>query len=131
MYDGNKIIPGLIIFVGLVTFPFWSNIGRAAYERPELKLDAVETECVEPAEWMRAEHMRLLDDWRDLVVRDNMRLYVNQAGRSFDMSLTNTCLSSGCHANKAEFCDRCHATLAVSPSCWDCHVVPPTPIVEE
>lgn len=129
MYDGNKIIPGLIIFFVLVTFPFWSNLGRAAYERPELKLDKLETKCVEPAAWMAANHMKLLNDWRDLVVRDSKRLYVNQAGRSFDMSLTNTCLSSGCHADKAEFCDRCHDALALAPGCWDCHVVPQ--IVEE
>lgn len=129
MYDGSKIIPGLIIFLGLVTFPFWSNLGRAAYERPELKLPEFEKECVAPKEWIRAEHMQLLNDWRDLAVRDNQRLYVNQAGKSFDMSLTRTCMSSQCHANKAEFCDRCHDTLAVDPYCWDCHVVPS--IVEE
>ncbi len=129
MYDGSKIIPGLIIFLGLVTFPFWSNIGRAAYERPELKLPEFEKECVAPKEWIRAEHMQLLNEWRDLAVRDNQRLYVNQADKSFDMSLTRTCMSSQCHANKAEFCDRCHDTLAVDPYCWDCHVVPS--IVEE
>lgn len=129
MYNANKIISGLIIFLGLVTFPFWSNIGRAAYERPELKLPALEKKCVEPKEWIRSEHMRLLNDWRDLAVRDNTRLYTNMAEKAFDMSLTKTCLSSQCHANKAEFCDRCHDALAVSPSCWDCHVVPS--IVEE
>jgi len=130
MYDGNKIIPGLIIFLLLVTFPFWSNIGRAAYEYPELKLPdpELEEECVAPREWIRANHMKLLDDWRDLVVRDNKRLYV-WAGRNFEMNLTRTCMSSGCHANKAEFCDQCHNALAVSPNCWDCHVEPP--IVEE
>ncbi len=129
MYDGNKIIPGLVIFVGLITFPFWYNIGSAAYEKPDLKLPEFEKECVQPLEWIRAEHMQLLDDWRDLAVRDNKRLYVNEAGKDFDMSLTNTCMSSRCHANKAEFCDRCHDALAVAPYCWDCHVVPS--IVEE
>ncbi|HDQ40859.1 MAG TPA: cytochrome C [Desulfonatronum sp.] len=129
MYDGNKIIPGLVIFLGLITFPFWYNIGSAAYEKPQLKLPEIEKECVEPKDWIRAEHMQLLDDWRDLAVRDNTRLYVNQAGKSFDMSLSKTCMSSRCHANKAEFCDRCHDALAVSPYCWDCHVEPP--IVEE
>lgn len=129
MYDGSKIIPGLIIFLGLVTFPFWSNIGRAAYERPELKLPEFEKECVAPKEWIRAEHMQLLNEWRDLAVRDNQRMYVNQADKTFDMSLTRTCMSSQCHADKAEFCDRCHNALAVDPYCWDCHVVPST--VEE
>jgi hypothetical protein len=39
------------------------------------------------------------------------------------MSLTGTCLT-GCHTNKAEFCDRCHNYAAVSVYCWDCHVDP-------
>jgi hypothetical protein len=38
------------------------------------------------------------------------------------MSLTNTCLD--CHPNKDTFCDRCHNYMAVSPYCWDCHIVP-------
>ncbi len=124
MYNASKIVPGLIIFLGLMTFPFWSNIGRAAFERPELKMPEFEKECVEAGEWMRSEHMALLDDWRDLAVRDNARMYTNQSGKSFNMSLTETCMSSQCHANKAEFCDRCHDSLAVSPYCWDCHVIP-------
>ena len=124
MYNASKIIPGLIIFLVLMTFPFWSNIGRASYERPELKLPEFEKECIEAGEWMRVNHMTLLDDWRDLAVRDSVRLYTNQAGKQFDMSLSITCMSSQCHANKAEFCDRCHDALAVAPYCWDCHVAP-------
>ena len=35
------------------------------------------------------------------------------------MSLTRGCLD--CHSNKAEFCDRCHASAGVTPKCFDCH----------
>ena len=37
------------------------------------------------------------------------------------MSLTEH-LPEACHANKAEFCDRCHNYAAVKPYCWDCHI---------
>lgn len=124
MYNAGKIIPGLVIFLGLMTFPFWSNLGRAAFEAPELVFPETEEECVEPGDWMRANHMILLDDWRDLAVRDNVRLFTSDTGKRFDMSLTKTCLSSQCHANKDTFCDRCHDALAIAPHCWDCHVVP-------
>ena len=30
MYDENKIIPIIIVFVILVTFPLWYNLGKAA-----------------------------------------------------------------------------------------------------
>ena len=34
MYDENKIIPIIIVFVILVTFPLWYNLGKAA-PKPE------------------------------------------------------------------------------------------------
>jgi len=123
MYNGNKIVIGLIIFLCIMTFPVWYNIvgGKAAY-RPDLKIVTDEKECVESTEYMRTEHMQLLDEWRDSVVRENNRTHVTQKGREFNMSLSNTCLN--CHANKADFCDKCHNYLEVEPTCWNCHVVP-------
>jgi hypothetical protein len=71
---------------------------------------------------MRERHMALLIEWRDAVVRNNVRTYTAPDGRRYTISLTKTCL--GCHTSKAEFCDRCHAFSGVSPYCWDCHVDP-------
>jgi hypothetical protein len=79
-------------------------------------------QCVMPTEYMRAEHMQLLDLWRHSVVRNAERVYVNPSGKEFTMSLSNTCLD--CHNNKADFCDKCHAYASVTPYCWDCHVDP-------
>lgn len=127
MYDSGKIITGLVIFVAVVTFPFFYNIGRTNVRpEPEINTDAIrhlaEKECVEPKEFMRAEHMQLLDDWRDSVVRIGNRVYVNSAGKSFNISLQNTCLR--CHSNHEEFCHKCHNYMDVKPYCWDCHIVP-------
>ena len=63
---------------------------------------------------------RLLDLWRDTVVRDANRMYTNEKGKTFNMSLSNTCLD--CHSNKKEFCDRCHDYASARPYCWDCHI---------
>jgi hypothetical protein len=70
---------------------------------------------------MRASHMKLLVEWRDLAVRQGVR-NVAIDGRTWKVSLTATCLD--CHDDKAKFCDRCHEYAAVSPGCWSCHVVP-------
>ena len=125
MHDKGKVIAGLAIFVILVTFPLWYNLGKAAPE-PEPKLTGKAAEagqqCVESKAYMKAEHMQILNDWRETVVRDAKRIYVNSSGKKFEMSLTNTCLD--CHAEKAEFCDKCHNYASVSPYCWDCHVDP-------
>ncbi|NNL75212.1 MAG: sulfate reduction electron transfer complex DsrMKJOP subunit DsrJ, partial [Desulfobacterales bacterium] len=90
---------------------------------PELKLTEkakAAKECIRDTEYMRAEHMQLLDEWRHAVVRNAERVYVNSSGKEFNMSLSNTCLD--CHSNKAEFCDRCHDYASVKPYCWDCHI---------
>ena len=126
MFDGGKVLPGLVIFLILLTFPFWYGKGRMA--PPALPLDTPEIQklsvkkCIEPTPFMKASHMELLNQWRDAVVRDGNHLYVNHEGKKFSISLSQTCL--GCHSNKEKFCDACHNYSGVKPNCWSCHVVP-------
>ncbi len=129
MNDKGKIIIGLIIIalVGMMATPMVYNFGRhfilgSEYSPPELQKPAKATECVEDSVWMRENHMQLLDEWRDAVVREGKRDYVNKAGKTFNMSLQNECL--GCHPSKEQFCDRCHDYIGVKPKCWACHIAP-------
>ena len=118
MYDAGKVITGLVIFLGLVTAPFWSGIGQSS-PQPKVVIETEAEKCVESAAFMRANHMQLLDDWRHEVVRGEQRTYVNSHGEKFEKSLTHTCM--GCHQNKEQFCDSCHNYASVDPYCWDCH----------
>lgn len=127
MYDGGKIIAGLTIFLAVVTFPILYNMGKpSAVPEPKLNTPEIqqlqEKQCVESKEYMRANHMQLLNDWRDWAVRDGKRVYVNSEGKHFTISLQNTCMH--CHSNKKEFCDRCHTYANVKPYCWSCHLAP-------
>jgi hypothetical protein len=131
MHDRGRIVLGLLVFLALVTFPVWYNLVSGKESRPpEIELPQDESRCVADREFMRAEHMQLLMDWRDEVVRNNQRIYTTADNRQFPMSLSGTartkdggsCMS--CHANKDKFCDRCHDYLAVKPYCWECHVEP-------
>jgi len=122
LYNGGKIITGLVIFLGVFLAPFAYNAGKAAYSQPKLKMPETEKECIESKEYMRTNHMKLLNDWRDSALRDGKRVYVNSKGKEFEISLQNTCMK--CHTNKAEFCDKCHNDAAVAPYCWDCHIQP-------
>ena len=132
LYDGGKILIGLVVFLAFALFPFYNNIGKVN-AKPELKTDTPaiqeweklngKKECVESKEYMRAEHMQLLNNWRDAVVRDMYRQYVSTtSGKRFDMSLQNGCMK--CHSSKKKFCDECHNYLSVKPYCWDCHIQP-------
>jgi hypothetical protein len=128
MFNKKLITAGLIVFVAIVTSPFWFNFGKSA-PAPEVVLSETAKaagECVRDKAYMTTSHMQLLDVWRDSVVRDGNRVYVNPEGKSYNMSLTNTCLD--CHSNKAEFCDRCHNYASVTPYCWDCHIANPKEI---
>ncbi|MBU8932615.1 MAG: sulfate reduction electron transfer complex DsrMKJOP subunit DsrJ [candidate division Zixibacteria bacterium] len=123
MNDKGLIIVGLVVFLALVAFPVWYNVaeGQADYV-PELEIPVGVQECVMETEYMKANHMDLLNDWRDCVVRDGERMTVDQNGHEVEMSLTRTCL--GCHTNKEAFCNRCHDYLGIEPYCWGCHVDP-------
>lgn len=122
MHYGFPIIVGLVIFIGMLTAPFAVGTMTKAYKEPELKFPANEKKCVESKEFMRTEHMQLLNDWRDWALRDGKRVYTNHEGKEFAISLQNTCMK--CHNNKADFCDKCHTDAGVSPYCWDCHIQP-------
>ena len=121
-------LPGIIIivFLALVLGPIAYNIfSGEAGEVPVLVVsEDAGPNCIEDKVWMKENHMQLLMDWRETVVREGNRMYKSTAfpDMEINMSLTSECLN--CHANKSEFCDRCHNYLKVKPYCWDCHIVP-------
>lgn len=122
MYDKKFILPGLILFVALVTFPFWYNgLSAGPAPKPELPPGG-EKVCVAPAAEMRAKHMQLLNEWRDDVLRDGHRVAVTVGGKEYRKGLQLACMS--CHTNKEKFCDSCHEYTSVKPYCWDCHLTP-------
>ncbi len=120
MHDRGLIFGALAVFVGLVTSPIWIDVaGGTRPAPPELKRPVGEKHCVAPVEYMRTSHMELLTAWREEVVRSGERKFVSYDGRTYDKSLTQTCLQ--CHGAKADFCDRCHDYAGVKPYCWECH----------
>lgn len=124
MYNGGKITFGIIIFLGIMTFPIYFNVGKAdTAPKPSLNTPVINQmkvkRCVEPKAFMRASHMQLLDEWRNSAVRGGDRVYISSTGQQYHISLQDTCLK--CHSNRKEFCDRCHNYLGVHPYCWACH----------
>ncbi len=129
IYNGGKIFVGLTIFVALVASPFYINMGKEKLtEKPDIKINTPEIQkledkkCVEPKDLMRATHMKILDNWRDSVVRNGDTDQIIISGRKYDKSLQNGCMK--CHSNKEDFCDKCHGYLDVKPACWECHIAP-------
>jgi len=125
MYDGKKIIPGLILFLVLLTYPIWHNTvsGKTSYvPKPELPTDKAKKECVEPKTFIRVNHKTLLEDWKFSVVRKGVRIYTASNKKTYTMDLNRTCMN--CHTDKTKFCDQCHTYMGVTNKCWDCHIYP-------
>ncbi|CDX04776.1 sulfate reduction electron transfer complex DsrMKJOP subunit DsrJ [Desulfitobacterium hafniense] len=131
MHRKGKIIIGLIVFIALATLPFLYNLGREN-KGPNININTPRIQelevkqCIESTEYMRANHMKLLVDWRDDVVRKSDRTYVNSRGESYEKSI-DTCLD--CHhdpnANtEDQFCITCHDYASVKPDCRQCHSWP-------
>jgi hypothetical protein len=127
LHDHGIILAGIVVFLILATIPFWYGRGKAVAP-PDLRLDTPaiaklkEKHCVETTSFMRSNHMKLLNTWRDSVVREGNRFYRAADGKVYHASLTGTCLE--CHSNKVQFCDRCHDYAGSKPACWNCHIIP-------
>lgn len=125
MSDKIKVLAGFIIFVGIISIPFWMNTGKAKDAPTPILSEKAKKAGVCVEENMAANHMQILDQWRDTVVRNGERVYVNSKGQEFKMSLStgpDSCL--GCHESKTDFCDKCHEYASVDPFCWECHIDP-------
>ncbi|MBN1588220.1 MAG: sulfate reduction electron transfer complex DsrMKJOP subunit DsrJ [Pirellulales bacterium] len=134
MSDKPKIIAGLAFFLVIATFPIWYAFGFAAYSDagtspPARTYPKDAGRCIESKEWMVANHMALLNQWRNEVVREGEPQFYHslEYGTEHMKSLTRTCME--CHG-KPEMCDadgntsctQCHDYANVTPRCWKCHV---------
>lgn len=123
MYNAKAVVTGIIIFVIIFCSPFWLSWIGLEYTKTGVILPFGETACIEDTEFMRANHMRLLDEWRDKALREENREYISALnGKRWLISLQNTCIK--CHNNYADFCERCHVANSVYPYCWSCHIIP-------
>lgn len=118
MYDKGKVLTALFALLFLFSLPFLFSLGER--KEPEIILPEKEKRCVEEKTFMRKNHMKFLSLLRDRAIREGKRSYISRDGRTFDISLTSTCL--GCHKKKDEFCDRCHNYVGVKPDCFSCHI---------
>jgi len=138
MNDRPVIIFGLIVGAVLLTFPLWYSLaagGSAA--APDVQVP--EGRCVEDVEYMKANHMDLLNQWRDAVVRgdpvthpgrsiDNKTYVSKLDGTHYEMSLTKTCVEQ-CHAGadkqpgegQAASAAGVHAATSRATFCHTCH----------
>jgi len=130
IYDGWKIILGLVIGVALFLSPIlYNGVGKAAKAPvPELTAKAKAAKaCVAPKPYMTAWHMQLLDNWRQEVVRDGDRYYNTNENLWWDYSLDSRILESWRRLVTASDQDEAPGATgkiyykSLQVTCMDCH----------
>ena len=110
----------LLLLAALYAFRHQESMAEnAASPAPSGAVDSAA--CIAPKAFMKANHMRVLAEWRKSSVREGNRVWVAPDGRKIDKSL-NTCLN--CHSSNRMFCFNCHIYANVKPNCWNCHISP-------
>jgi hypothetical protein len=101
----------LVVPLSASVIGFASGSEKAPFLQPVTAGSA----CVLDASAMRYHHMTYLKELRDQVVRSGVRDgVVGSAPRGM-----SSCHS--CHADRTQFCDKCHNRAGVTPDCFGCH----------
>ncbi len=135
MNDKTTIVLGLVVALVVLTLPFWYAFAAGRPDPAPSPALPSSGHCIEKN--MRAQHMEVIDEWRNEVVRNGtIDKYESKdyPGELYERSLTKTCLLQ-CHAGaqaetttaevltvRQRFCQQCHDYANVRPKCWDCHL---------
>ena len=69
LYNAKAVTVGIVAFLVVCTSPFWAGFGSSDYTSPKVSLPKDAKECIEDTAFMKAEHMQLLNEWRDQALR--------------------------------------------------------------
>ncbi|MCW8899210.1 MAG: hypothetical protein OQK75_04305 [Gammaproteobacteria bacterium] len=113
----------LVVLVGLSALPMISNAGDLGPVPPKAKAKASEkTECVEPVDVMRKDHMSFLKHKRDETMREGVRTKTHSLVECIDCHVTPKENGEFARIGDSEhFCSSCHNYAAVNVDCFDCH----------
>lgn len=80
-------------------------------------------QCVEPTDYMRRNHMKLLDHHRDEAVLKGVRSKQHSLKECINCHASEK--TGSVAAAKDDFCESCHSYAAVKIDCFDCHSTKP------
>lgn len=80
-------------------------------------------QCVEDTDFMRKNHMKLLDHHRDRAVIEGVRTKKHSLKECINCHASEA--TGSVAAAKTDFCVSCHSYAAVKIDCFDCHSTKP------
>ncbi len=106
------VLTAWLVWMGLVPV-------HAAAPKPVVEKALKGEQCVEPTEYMRRNHMKVLDGHRDKTVHEGVRT------KKYSLKECINCHASqktgSVTAAKDNFCVSCHSYASVKIDCFDCH----------
>jgi len=77
--------------------------------------------CVEDTDYMRRNHMKVLNHHRDKTVHEGIRTKQHSLKGCIDCHATPNAAGQKTVLGKDHFCQSCHSYAAVSVDCFQCH----------
>lgn len=107
----------------LVLFAWLAWLGLspayAAAPKPVVEKALKGEQCVEPTEYMRRNHMKVLDGHRDKTVHQGIRTKQHSLKECINCHASQK--TGSVTAAKDNFCVSCHSYASVKIDCFDCH----------
>lgn len=96
---------------------------HAGAPKPVIEKAVKGEQCVEDTDYMRRNHMKLLDHHRDKTVIEGVRTKQHSLKGCIDCHASAK--TGSVAAAKENFCVSCHTYAAVKIDCFDCHSTKP------
>lgn len=118
-----KIAATLIASLGiLVVFSPLASAGGSAAGVPKPVIQKAKGEqCVEDTEFMRKNHMKVLNHQRDETMHDGIRTKQHSLKNCIECHATPDASGQRTVLGKDNFCQSCHSYAAVQIDCFQCH----------
>jgi hypothetical protein len=111
----HLLVVALVLMAVPLVYAVIALAARPKVETPYLEPAAPNTTCILPKERMRYDHMKYLKGLRDEVLREG------KADALIGAHPRGLGSCRGCHAQREQFCDRCHQRASVQLDCFGCH----------
>lgn len=111
------LLLGLGILVALSPL---ASAGGGSVPRPVIQKGEGD-KCVEDTEFMRKNHMKVLNHHRDKTVHEGIRTKQHSLKGCIDCHATPNASGQKTVLGKDQFCQSCHSYAAVKIDCFQCH----------
>ena len=126
LYRVAKLVLAVVLLSGLSAVAMaGEEASMAKGVEGSAKADKMES-CVKPTDWMRRNHMDLIQHSRDKTVHEGIRIQKDSLSGCVDCHARYDEKQQAVPVNASgEFCSGCHSYVGESLSCFQCHSTVP------